>query len=379
MSGTSDSVLPSSETPNNASGRGFQVSLERGAHVNRSTVRPTGTGFIAVGELFAGAGGMALGASRASHDGLALQHVWASDNNRDACETFRSNIDIGPERVICCDVAKLDMTELPPIDGLVFGFPCNDFSVVGERRGIRGDFGGLYQYGVHALRHFKPMFFVAENVTGLASVNRQSDFNRIIGEFDDAGYDVRADMVKFEQFGVPQRRRRIIIVGFRKDLKVKYEPPIPVCGPELTASEALANIPADCANNERSVQSDHVTERLKHIKPGQNVFTARLPRHLRLNMRSNAMISQIYRRLVPDEPAYTITGSGGGGTHLYHWKEHRALTNRERARLQSFPDDFVFKGGKESVRKQIGMAVPPKGAEAIFHNILKSMRENGLR
>ena len=82
--------------------------------------------------------------------------------------------------------------------------------------------------------------------------------------------------------------------------------------------------------------------------------------------------SQIYKRLDPDKPAYTVTGSGGGGTHIYHWEENRALTNRERARLQTFTDDFVFEGNKESVRKQIGMAVPCKGAKIIFEAILKS-------
>ena len=83
-------------------------------------------------------------------------------------------------------------------------------------------------------------------------------------------------------------------------------------------------------------------------------------------------MSQIYKRLHPDKPAYTITGSGGGGTHVYHWSENRALTNRERARLQSFPDDFIFEGSKESVRKQIGMAVPPKGAQAVVEAVLKT-------
>ena len=83
-------------------------------------------------------------------------------------------------------------------------------------------------------------------------------------------------------------------------------------------------------------------------------------------------MSQIYKRLDPNKPAYTITGSGGGGTHVYHWSEHRALTNRERARLQSFPDDFVFEGSKESARKQIGMAVPPIGAQAVISAVLKT-------
>ncbi len=83
-------------------------------------------------------------------------------------------------------------------------------------------------------------------------------------------------------------------------------------------------------------------------------------------------MSQIYKRLHPDKPAYTITGSGGGGTHAYHWEENRALTNRERARIQTFPDSFIFEGSKESVRKQIGMAVPPKGAQVIAEAVLKT-------
>jgi DNA (cytosine-5)-methyltransferase 1 len=85
------------------------------------------------------------------------------------------------------------------------------------------------------------------------------------------------------------------------------------------------------------------------------------------------MISQIYKRLDPRKPAYTVTGSGGGGTHVYHWKENRALTNRERARLQTFPDHFVFEGSKESIRRQIGMAVPPEGASVIFEAIAKTL------
>ena len=96
-----------------------------------------------------------------------------------------------------------------------------------------------------------------------------------------------------------------------------------------------------------------------------------MPEHLQLHIRG-ARISQIYKRLDPDRPAYTVTGSGGGGTHIYHWAEPRALTNRERARLQTFDDDFVFIGSKESVRKQIGMAVPCRGAKIIFEAILRT-------
>ena len=130
-------------------------------------------------------------------------------------------------------------------------------------------------------------------------------------------------------------------------------------------------IAPDAPNNDLTKQSATVIERLGYIKPGQNAFTAELPERLKLNV-SGAKISQIYKRLDPDKPAYTVTGSGGGGTHIYHWSEPRALTNRERARLQTFRDDFVFEGSKESVRKQIGMAVPCEGAKIIFEAILKT-------
>ena len=138
-----------------------------------------------------------------------------------------------------------------------------------------------------------------------------------------------------------------------------------------SSSEIKRPIKAGTPNNELTKQSSIVVERLKHILPGQNAFTANLPEHLRLKVKG-AKISQIYKRLDPTKVAYTVTGSGGGGTHIYHWSENRALTNRERARLQTFPDSYVFYGSKESVRKQIGMAVPCQGAKVIFEAILKT-------
>ena len=140
-----------------------------------------------------------------------------------------------------------------------------------------------------------------------------------------------------------------------------------------SCKNAIENPPIqnNVANNEATKQSKIVIERLKHIKPGQNAFTADLPKELQLNIKG-AKISQIYKRLDPSKPSYTVTGSGGGGTHMYHWDEPRALTNRERARLQTFPDTYKFIGSKEGVRKQIGMAVPCLGAKIIFEAILKT-------
>jgi DNA (cytosine-5)-methyltransferase 1 len=136
---------------------------------------------------------------------------------------------------------------------------------------------------------------------------------------------------------------------------------------------AIENPPIgeNALNNEVTKQSETVVERLKHIRPGENAFNADLPDHLKLNVKG-AKISQIYKRLDPNKPAYTVTGSGGGGTHIYHYSEPRALTNRERARLQTFPDSYEFIGSKESVRKQIGMAVPVNGAKIIFEAVLNT-------
>src|SRR5699024_2894443 len=142
---------------------------------------------------------------------------------------------------------------------------------------------------------------------------------------------------------------------------------------DVSARAALDQAyPTNVKNHEMPALSQRVIERLKLIDPGENAFNARrMTDEYRLNVRG-ATISQIYKRLLPDKPSYTITGSGGGGTHVYHWEEPRALTNRERARLQTFPDDFAFEGSKESVRKQVGMAVPVRGAQIIFEAILKS-------
>ena len=219
------------------------------------------------------------------------------------------------------------------------------------------------------------MWFLAENVGGLRSANEGKALNKILDELQGAGYTITPHLYKFEDYGIPQARHRLIIVGIRNDINVvfKVPSPTPYSVVDNTCRNAIENPPIlkNAFNNELTKQSAQVVERLKHIKPGQNAFTANLPEELQLNVKG-ARISQIYKRLDPNKPSYTVTGSGGGGTHIYHWSEPRALTNRERARLQTFPDTYEFIGSKESVKKQIGMAVPCRGAKIIFEAILKS-------
>jgi len=336
-----------------------------------------------IGELFCGPGGLALGAKRAlvrkggsSH---RILHGWATDYDRDTCYSYRSNI--CPERpgsVICADIRKIKfqtLARISKINALAFGFPCNDFSIVGRQRGMDGVYGPLYHYAVEALKFFKPIWFLAENVNGLRNSDDGRAFGIICSEMAEAGYALYPNLYKFEQYGVPQSRHRIIIVGIRKDQDISFAIPStrPYLGLNVSCRKALEEPPISSRahNNEQTKQSPQVIRRLNYIKPGENAFTAQMPEDLRLKV-LGAKISQIYKRLDPDKPAYTITGSGGGGTHVYHWRENRALTNRERARLQTFPDNFYFCGSKESVRKQIGMAVPPRGAKIIFEAILKT-------
>lgn len=335
-----------------------------------------------LGELFCGAGGLGLVAemSQNYYDsnnkewGLSL--AWATDYDEDSCKTYRNNLcPENPHSVICEDIRKLQLERLYEIseaDALSFGFPCNDFSVVGKNKGINGSYGPLYKYCIKALNFLNPYWFIAENVGGLQTSNNGRALKIIIEELRGTGYKIYPHLFKFEQYGVPQARHRIILIGIREDFNIDFYVPTPISDINISCRNALENPPINpnAANHKLTRQSKEVEERLRYIKPGENAFTAELPEHLKLKVKG-ARMSHIYKRLDPEKPSYTITGSGGGGTHVYHWNENRALTNRERARLQTFPDDYVFMGTKESVRKQIGMAVPPMGVKNIFEAVLK--------
>ena len=331
-----------------------------------------------LGELFCGPGGIAYGAVTASIENpdFRIIHQWATDYDKDTCATYSYNIaGASYKSVRCIDVRRLDMNTLADIDALAFGFPCNDYSIVGEQKGINGVYGPLYRYGINALEKFRPLWFLAENVGGLRNADDGKTFTMILDDMRSAGYEVVPHLYKFEEYGIPQARHRIIIIGIRQDLNITYRVPSPEPYRECdnTCRNAIENppIPFGTLNHEFTRQSEIVKRRLEYIKPGENAFNANLPEELKLNVKG-ARMSQIYKRLDPDKPSYTVTGSGGGGTHIYHWAEPRALTNRERARLQTFPDDYVFMGSKESVRKQIGMAVPCRGARIIFEAVLRS-------
>ena len=331
-----------------------------------------------LGELFCGPGGIACGAMNAkSIDGTYMvKHAWANDYDADTCETYRKNIcPENPDSVYCGDVRELNIKALGEIDAFCYGFPCNSFSNVGKHQGFENEkFGQLYWYGIEVLKTYQPKWFVAENVSGIRSAG-SGDFKVILDDMRDAGYRLNVNLYKSEQYGIPQTRHRVIIVGIRNDLSIEYKVPDPAMYKDIDVSSgtALANIPSSAPNNEIRQLTKNVVRRLSYILPGENIWQAEerlgneFPEELKIHTKTK--ISQIYRKLDPHKPAYTVTAAGGGGTFMYHWTD-RELTNRERARLQTFPDNYEFVGNYSSVRKQIGMAVPCKLSEIVISALL---------
>lgn len=333
-----------------------------------------------LGELFCGPGGIACGAlASISDDGkYDVVHAWSNDYDVDTCKTYIKNICPNkPETMHCGDVRHLDISSLDKIDAFAFGFPCNSFSTLGEHKGLANEeFGQLYKYGIEVLKIHQPDWFIAENVSGIQSAGN-NDFQIILNAMRAAGYKLNVNLYRAEQYGIPQTRHRMIIVGIRNDIDVEYHVPDPsmYSDCDVTAQTALKDIPSDAPNNELRKSGSKVINRLKLINNGENIWQAMerlgnvFPEELKL--KSKAKISQIYRKLDPNKPSYTITASGGGGTYMYHW-DNRELTNRERARIQTFPDGYEFVGKYDSVRKQIGMAVPPTLAKIVTTAILNS-------
>lgn len=362
--------------------RGVVIKIIRNFNNTEESTKKTKVKVFKLAELFCGPGGLALGAISATASNqkgeiFGVKSVWANDIDSSTCRTYARNIHSGDMSAVPCEpVEKINLEKVPKFDALAFGFPCNDFSIVGKQKGFNGKYGPLYTYGIKAINIHNPEWFMAENVSGLQSANEGKAFKKILDDLEKAGkgYKLTTHLYKLEEYGVPQYRHRVVIVGIRKNLNLEFKVPAPTT-PEnyVSVREAFENppIPKNAPNNEITNQSAVVVERLKHIPPGKNAWYENIPDHLKLNVKG-AKMSQIYKRLQPDKPSYTITGSGGGGTHGYHWSENRALTNRERARIQTFPDDFVFEGSKEEARKQIGMAVPPKAAKIIVEAILKT-------
>jgi DNA (cytosine-5)-methyltransferase 1 len=358
--------------------------VRRFAYARSVPVPPERPPFVtryATVSMFSGCGGFDLGAERAS-----AEIVWANDADPMAVETYRRNI--GPV-IELGDVRDLDAPDVP-CDLLLAGPPCQDFSVLWLHEGARTARGNLYFEVLRFLAHLAPPAFILENVKGLLSANAGEAWALIRSGLKAPGralglrtnsaprYDLSVDVVNFADLGVPQMRERLIVIGTRRDLGLSpVSVPRPFAGAHRTADWALEHEPLPplgTGNHELHEDTSNVVERLKLIPPGGNYRD--VPEGHALSVRG--LISHVYRRLEPGKPAYTMVAGGGGGSMGYHYGEPRSLTNRERARLQTFPDWFEFAGSIREVRAQIGNAVPPVGGAALVGAVTDALREAGV-
>ncbi|HHE9474592.1 DNA cytosine methyltransferase [Haemophilus influenzae] len=318
--------------------------------------------------LFSGCGGLDLGFHKAGYE-----TVWANDFSHWACASFRKNIG---NVIVEGDIEQIDPNDptIPDCDIILGGFPCQDFSMIWKQPGLEGERGNLYKSFLRFVNAKKPKVFVAENVKGLLTANKRKAIQQIITDFENCGYYVQAKLYNFAEFGVPQFRERVLIVGVRLDTGFDFHHPEPTHGentdhgllPYVTAGQAISDIPENTSNHEKLKISEQTKKRLDLIPEGGNYSD--IPRDHPLYVKS--MLSLVYRRMHRDKPSTTIIAAGGGGTWGYHFPEPRAFTNRERARLQSFPDNFEFIGSTTEVRRQIGNAVPPQGVVELAKAIL---------
>ncbi len=318
--------------------------------------------------LFSGCGGLDLGFHLEGYE-----TIWANDFSEWACNSFRNYFgNIIHEG----DITKIDPytdKTIPSCELILGGFPCQDFSIIWKQPGLDGKRGGLYRHFLEFVDAKKPKAFVAENVKGLLTANKRKAIETMIKDFEAIapGYVVKPHLYNFADYGVPQFRERLLIIGIRVDTGFNFKHPLPTHGEGrtntyITAGQALRGALEVKYNNEHINSAEKTRQMLDLIPAGGN-FTD-IPKDHELYVKG--MISHVYRRINPNEPSKTIIAAGGGGTWGYHFPEPRALTNRERARLQTFPDDFEFKGNITEVRRQIGNAVPPEGVRLLAQKLL---------
>jgi DNA (cytosine-5)-methyltransferase 1 len=299
---------------------------------------------LKVASLFSGAGGLDLGFKIAGH-----KIVWANDIDKDSTETYCSNI--GRE-IICKPIDEIESEIIPEFDILIGGFPCQGFSRANIHRVEKDSRNSLYVNVVRILRERQPRFFLLENVKGITSLNKGKDFNEIKLALWESGYKVQHKILNAADFGVPQSRIRVIIVGIRNDLTDEYiyefpEPTHSKLGDKLPKWVSIGQI----LNSIPEPSEKH--NLLNHICSNYKVVTRDFTGH---------------RRTDPNKPSPTILarGNGGGGVvAIPHPNNLRRLTVRESALVQTFPLDFEFKGALTSMYRQIGNAVPVKLGEKL--------------
>lgn len=306
--------------------------------------------FTAV-SLFCGAGGLDMGFERAG-----FHTIWANDFDKDACKTHQN---WSKCEVVCGDISKIDMSSIPVSDVILGGFPCQGFSLSGPRK-IDDSRNVLYKHYVKLVKQNKPAAFIGENVKGLLTMGNGEIVEAIISDFAACGYDMFYQLINAKNYGVPQDRERVIIVGFRKDLNVDVFQLLEYNGKLYKLRDVLKDLPEPKPGEicEAPFSSRYMS---RNRKRGWDDVSYTIP----------AMAKQV--TLHPGSPDMVKIDKD-----LWRFGDDgitRRLSWREAAVIQTFPKDMEFFGDLTSIYKQIGNAVPVRLAEFVANSIRPILEE----
>ncbi|TMM46108.1 DNA cytosine methyltransferase [Qipengyuania marisflavi] len=308
-----------------------------------------------IASLFSGAGGLDLGLVQAGHE-----VIWANDFDADCVETYRKNIS---KDITLGDISDIKSSEIPNADVIVGGFPCQGFSQANRLRFDADPRNRLYQEFRRVVRDKQPLYFLAENVKGILSLAGGKAIEQIKSDFAAAGYRVQVRLFNLADYGVPQTRQRVIIAGTRNDLDQELDFQFPAathCKPTLCAKTGL----------KPWVTISEALEAFPDPDGSHN-----LPNHIYSLYKVTNRNFTGHRRTDPDKPSPTILARGngkGGVCAIQHPNNHRRMSIREQATIQTFPLGFEFVGKMNSCYRQVGNAVPVLFGEHLGSMIVKT-------
>ncbi|MEW5883834.1 MAG: DNA cytosine methyltransferase [Armatimonadota bacterium] len=304
--------------------------------------------------LFSGAGGLDLGIALSGHE-----LVFANDVDCDAVRTYRRNI--GPH-VLHASILDVRAQDVPDCDVIAAGIPCQGFSVANTKRTLDDPRNHLYREFLRITRAKAPKYTLLENVRGLVTFHGGKVLGAIKAELADLGYRVKHKLLCAADYGVPQLRYRVVILGTRRDLPAELEPGFPT----------PTHFDPDAPNPLGARSWVTVGEALRNLPDPDGPHDLANHTYSKYKLRFNGYLG--HRVVDPHRPSPTVTARGddrGGVVVLHHPSNQRRMTARELATVQSFPVDFVFEGTQSSVYRQIGNAVPVLMAQAIGREFSK--------
>lgn len=314
---------------------------------------------LRVASLFCGCGGTDVGLLGdfnflgKYYDSNSMEIVYANDIDNNACNIFRENFGIMPDNR---DIREVKSEEIPKFDILTGGFPCQSFSIIAQnpkRLGVKDERGKLFFEMCRILRERQPKCFIAENVKGILTANKKSAFPLIMKEFEDSGYDVQYRILNSANYGVPQKRERVIIVGFRKDLNIEFSFPDVEIEDENNFAPLKRVIEKKV--DEKYFFSERAVAGMMKKRESMNKGRAQ-----DINKPCNTVGAHLAKVSLNSTDPVLMEG-----------ERYRRFTPREVARIQSFPDDFELVGSEAVQYRALGNAIPP----VMFWYVARAVKE----